>query len=103
MKSDLTVEEQTHVRTALRFLRVRCGSWANVGKVLGFQKITLAHVSRGRTVSASLAVRLARVVGVTVDDVLTGHFPAPGACPHCGHVREPAAPSSTCPSPAFPV
>ncbi len=75
MKSDLTVEEQTHVRTALRFLRVRCGSWANVGKVLGFQKITLAHVSRGRTVSASLAVRLAGQTSLTPTEfsiMLTG-------------------------------
>jgi hypothetical protein len=25
---------------------------------------------------------------VTVDDVLTGRFPAPGTCPHCGHMKE---------------
>jgi len=35
-----------------------------------------------------LAFRVARLAKVVVDDVLTGRFPDPRCCPHCGHVRE---------------
>jgi hypothetical protein len=78
--SDLTKEEQTHVRTALRFLRARCGGWLPVGKALRMNVRTLR-----RPASASLAVRVARFVGVGVDDLLAGRFPPPGTCPYCGN------------------
>ncbi len=32
----------------------------------------------------------AKFAKVGVDDVLTGKFPAPGTCPHCGHHSEPS-------------
>jgi hypothetical protein len=82
--SDLTTQEQAHVRAALRFLRAKCGGWRAVGKVLRVQRSTLGHALSKRTISASLAVRVARFVGVGVDDLLTGQFPPPGTCPHCG-------------------
>ena len=86
---DLTAAEQTHVRTALKFLRSRCGTWANVGKLLGFKQTTLANVAGGhKGVSATIAFRVARFAKVGVDDVLAGLFPAPGTCPHCGHCPE---------------
>lgn len=88
--SDLTAQEQTHVRTALRFLRFRCGGWAPLVKALHFKDATLANVARGRAVSASLAFRVARLGGVTVDDLLAGRYPAPGTCAHCGHHEAPA-------------
>lgn len=87
--SDLTVEEQTHVRTALKFLRSRCGGWAPLAKALHFKNTTVANVANGRSVSAALAFRVARLGRVTVDDVLAGRFPAPGTCPHCGHHEAP--------------
>lgn len=83
--SDLTSEEQTHVRAALRFLRARCGGWRNVCKALRVAKSSMARITGGGTVTASVAVRVARLVKVGVDDVLTGRFPPPGTCPHCGH------------------
>jgi hypothetical protein len=83
--SDLTKEEQAHVRAALRFLRARCGGWKNVARVLRGSCITLRCAANGRPVSASLAVRVARFAGVGVDEVLNGRFPPPGACPYCGH------------------
>jgi hypothetical protein len=89
--SDLTADEQGHVRTALRFLRARCGGWAPLAKALRFKDTTLSNVASGRTVGASMAVRVARLGGVTVDDVLTGRFPSPGTCPHCGHREAPQA------------
>ncbi len=86
--TDLTKEEQAHVRTALRYLRARGGGWAPVIKVLRYP--SLSGVMAGRPVSASLAFRVARLAGVPVDDVITGRYPAPGTCPYCGHKVEPA-------------
>lgn len=86
---DLTSAEQTNVRTALKFLRSRCGTWANVAKALGFKAPTLCAVAGSRkTASPTLAVRIAKFAKVGVDAVLAGTFPAPGTCPHCGHVEE---------------
>jgi hypothetical protein len=86
--SDLTSDEQAHVRAALQFLRARCGGWEQVAKALRFKATTLGHVARSRkTASVSLALRIARLASVGVDDVLTGRFPAPGTCPNCGHQR----------------
>lgn len=86
--SDLTREEQIHVRTALRFLRNRCGGWAPVAKVLHIDCSTLSCVMSGKSVSAGLAFRVARIASVPVDDVVTGKYPAPGTCPYCGHKPE---------------
>jgi hypothetical protein len=84
--SDLDAKEQANVRTALRFLRARCGRWAAVAKALRFGRTTVANAAGGDIVaSAALAVRVAKLAGVGVDDVLRGRFPPPGTCPHCGH------------------
>ena len=89
--SDLTTAEQTNVRTALKFLRLRCGTWAAVAKALRFGENTLSDVATGRKMpGAVLAFRVARLAKASVDDVLTGRFPAPGTCPHCGHQKEDA-------------
>ena len=89
MRSDLTSQEQVHVRTALRFLRTRCGSWAVVGRTLGFGDSTMQAIVVGRrAVSPLVTFRVARLAKVSVDDVLAGRFPAPGTCPHCGHMKE---------------
>lgn len=86
--SDLTNEEQTHVRTALRFLFNRCGGWKPLAKVLGYGPTRAKQVAYGRSVSAAMAFRVARLAQVSVDDVLTGKYPSSTACPHCGHVSE---------------
>ena len=89
---DLTAQEQIRVRAALRFLYVRAGTWATLAKALGFKETTLGHVGAGRKLaSPTLAFRVARFARVSVDDVLSGAFPDPRCCPHCGHVREEAA------------
>lgn len=84
---DLTPEEETNVRTALRFFRTRCGTTEILAAALKFKRATIADVIGGATVTASLAFRVARLAGVGVDAVLAGDFPAPGTCPHCGHVK----------------
>ena len=89
--SDLTDREQTNVRAALRFLHARSGTWEVTAKALRFKAITLGNVAAGRKVaSPTLAVRIAKLAKVGVDDVLTGRFPAPGTCPHCGHCPDAA-------------
>lgn len=87
--SVLTVAEQGHVRNALRFLRLRAGTWEALAKALHASKWTV----RG-SASASMAVRVARLAGVGVDDVLTGNYPPPGTCAHCGHRKEDAEPNA---------
>jgi hypothetical protein len=86
---DLTVQEQGHVRTALKFLRARFGGWRPLAKVLRFGESTVGNMAAGhRAASIVVAFRIARLVKVPV---LAGRFPPPGTCPHCGHRREDAA------------
>jgi len=90
--SDLTAAEQTNVRTALKFLRTRCGSWTVLSRALGFGESTIGNVVTGfRPVSPVVAFRVAKLAKVGVDDVLQGRYPEPGTCPHCGHVSREAA------------
>lgn len=84
---DLTREEQAHVRAALQFLRRRVGGWALLAKMLRTNARTLANVGQGETVTPLIAFRASRFAKVSLDDVLTGKFPAPNACPYCGHVK----------------
>jgi hypothetical protein len=83
--SDLTKQEEANVRAALQFLRLRLGGWASVGKAIGFKETTVVNVAKGSSVSASMAIRVAKLVHVGVDDLLAGKFPPPGTCPYCGH------------------
>ncbi len=83
--SDLSTAEQAHVRAALRFLRARCGGWGPLAQALRFKATSLAKVGSGRVASASMAVRVARLAEVGVDDLLGGKYPPAGTCPHCGH------------------
>jgi hypothetical protein len=84
--SDFTAKEVAHVRAALRFLRLRCGSWATLARALRFHETTLTKAAGGqKPATATLAVRIAKFARVGVDDVLSGRFPSPGTCPHCGH------------------
>lgn len=83
---DLTLEEQEHVRNALQFLRVKLGGWRSLTKLLKFEETTLIKSGNGsRTVTASMAFRIARLVGVSVDDLIHGKFPEAGTCPRCGY------------------
>lgn len=87
-RSDLSREEQARIRTALKFLRIRFEGWEPLAKALRFRRDSLSVVAHGGAVTASLTFRVARLVGVGVDDLLTGKYPHPDACPHCGHVKE---------------
>lgn len=84
--TDLTDKEQAHVRTALLFLRRRFGGWASLARALGFQYDTVEKVAnaRGRSVTASMALRVARLIDTPVDDLLAGRWLPGRTCPHCG-------------------
>jgi hypothetical protein len=83
---DLTPEECERVRAALAFLRAKHGSWRALALAMGIKPDTLEEAAkrRGRRPTAGLALRAARVAGVCVETVLSGAWPAAGACPHCG-------------------
>ena len=92
--SDLTASEQASVRVALRFLKTRAGGWEALARVLHFGPSTLGNVASERTrkaPTASMALRIARLAQVTVDDVLAGRYPGPNVCAHCGARKESAA------------
>lgn len=85
--TDLDEKEQDHVRATLRYLHNQMGGWTPMSKALGFTPATLKHAAylRGRSVSASMALRVARLIDVSIDDLLAGRH-RPGACSKCGHV-----------------
>jgi len=81
----LTPEEQSNVKSALRVLRVRLGGLEPLSKELKCCSRTVKWAySKKRRPSAGLAARAARLANVPIDDVLSGAFPKPGTCPHCG-------------------
>lgn len=81
--SDLTAEEQKNVRAAIRFLRIGCGGWMQLSKTLRFTRSTLQKGA----ITPAVVFRVARFVGVSIDDLLSGRFPPEGTCPHCGRAR----------------
>jgi hypothetical protein len=82
---DLNNVEQDHVRAAMRFLRSSVGSWELVANALKFSPKTIANILWGRNVSASLALRVSRLLDTSIDDLLSGKYQF-GACAKCGHV-----------------
>ena len=78
-------EEQANVRAVLPFLRSRFGTMRNLAEEMKAQKTTVSFaLNPRRAVAAGIALRVARVAGVALEEILAGRSPAPGACPHCG-------------------
>jgi len=82
--SDLTPEEQANARVAIRFLAKRHGTYGALAKAMGANLATVRCAAQRGTVSAGVVLRLARVAGVPLEEVLAGRWPTDGACPHCG-------------------
>jgi hypothetical protein len=81
---DLSADEQKHVRLAIRHLHVRLGDWMLVARALRYARSTIADMANGLTpVSASVAFRVARFLGASIDDLLAGRVVAPSTCPYC--------------------
>jgi hypothetical protein len=83
--SDLTPEEQGHVKRALRTLRQREGGWEKLSAIIRTTKASLTSyvAAKGRP-TAGVALRAARLAGVPLEELLAGRWPAEGACPCCG-------------------
>lgn len=87
--SDLSEKEQAPVRHVLRVLRVRLGGWRAVSKAIGFRPGSLEQAANGRRgMTANMAFRIARLCGVTMEDLLAGRYAPKVTCPHCGHTPD---------------
>jgi hypothetical protein len=87
--NDLTAKEQRAVRATLHVLRLRVGSWQPLGKALRYQPDSVSKVAAGgAAVTATLALRVARHLGISMEALLDGKGVPPGTCPHCGHSPE---------------
>ncbi|HEY8041230.1 MAG TPA: hypothetical protein VIF15_15595 [Polyangiaceae bacterium] len=82
--TDLTPEEQANVRRALHVLRRRLGGYHELAKAIRVPATTLQKHGSKKAPSAAVALRLSRLAGVAVEEMLTGRWPVEGACPHCG-------------------
>jgi hypothetical protein len=70
---------------ALRFLRIRVGTWKMLVKALGFEMSTMRNIDKGvNPASVNLAFQVSKLASVPFDDVVAGRYPPAGACPHCG-------------------
>lgn len=88
---DLTAAEQANVKAALRVLRTHLGGWHAVSAALACTHKTLEHsISQRGKASGAMAIRVARIAQVSVEDVLSGAFPKRGACPRCGWLGDKA-------------
>lgn len=60
-----------------------------MSRVLRFQANTLEKACNGRAiVTPTMALRVARFVGMSMDDLLDGKYAPPGTCPHCGRTPD---------------
>ena len=83
--SDLDNREQDHVRATLNFLRIQMGGVSQLARALRFDFRTVRTTMIGsRDVCASMALRVARLIDTSIDDLLSGQY-QPGVCPKCGY------------------
>src|SRR5438132_4498780 len=76
--------EQANVKAAVRKLRLRYGR-KRLGELLGVTQRTLKHSTEGkRSVSAGMALRVARAAWASVEEVLDGTWKGVPPCPMCG-------------------
>jgi hypothetical protein len=82
---DLTADEVANARRALRVLRTRHGGTRALADAIGVRVATVQNgMKPRRKVGVGLALRLARLAGVPLEDVLSGAWPKHGSCPMCG-------------------
>ncbi len=81
----LSPEQRVHVLKALRALEARYGSQRALAEALRMKhKCLVAVLCKARQPQVGHALRVAQLVGGTVDDVLAGRLPGAQACPTCG-------------------
>jgi hypothetical protein len=88
-RRDLSLDEQKNVRAYLQVLRVRFGNWRTVERALPVSHSVMNDILQGRSeVSVTIAFRIAKMMDVSLHDVLTGTALPPGTCKHCGRSSE---------------
>jgi hypothetical protein len=88
-RTALRPHEEENVRAAVRLLKGRLRTWKAVSVAMTVPAKTMERVMNGeRRVQDKWAILVARALGLALDDVLSGRFPAPGACPACGRQLE---------------
>ncbi|MFO0758627.1 MAG: transcriptional regulator [Byssovorax sp.] len=82
----LTAEETRHLRAALRNAVRAFGGFPALAQALSLPVTSLYRfTSPKRTLPGTFAVRLAKVLGISVESILTGTITAIETCPTCGH------------------
>ncbi|KYF75847.1 hypothetical protein BE17_23580 [Sorangium cellulosum] len=80
----LTRDESAALRAALKNLN-RSRTWAEIAREIGVCSNTVRHVASGHTPgSAGLALRVARLAGLSLERVLVPGPVGPSVCPTCG-------------------
>ena len=84
---DLSLDEQRIVLATLRSLRERFGNWFTVERALPLSHSQRVEMTAGRTeVSTTVAFRIAKLLEMSLHDVLQGLAISKPKCPHCGKV-----------------
>ncbi len=82
----LTPEETRHVRAAIRNAARACGGRDVLATALNVPRKTVYEFCKSsRTISGTFAIRLARVMGVSVESILSGTVTDASRCATCGH------------------
>lgn len=85
-----TPEETGRLRAAFNNARQTFGSWHRLGEALHVTYKAVISVGHAkRPVSPGLVIRLARMLGVTVDSLCRPPVVVGARCPHCGATRGP--------------
>lgn len=79
--------ERANVGAAMRVLKAKRGNWKALARALRVSIMIMNRLAQGHTKpTAGLALRLAKLAGVPVEDVLSGKYAKAEVCPHCGQV-----------------
>lgn len=89
LSSRLTPEETARVLALLRELQELYGGFRELARQTGLSRETLARMARTGRPTAGMAVCLSQIAGMSVDELLTGAWPAEGNCPMCGRLSAP--------------
>lgn len=81
---DLADDEAANTKRALAHLKIKYRGYEGLSRALSLHVKTIKRVlnRRGRP-GAGMALRIARLTHVAVEDVLSGKWPG-DRCPHCG-------------------
>jgi hypothetical protein len=84
----LTHPQQEKVKAALRNLRVRFNGWKHLSRALGLPQNSAEHlVLRNHVITGDVLVRVCKVGGLSVDQMLNTAPIDAGRCPSCGAVK----------------